>query len=66
MSRGHKSCRFCSEKGGAIDYKEPHQLRYFITEGGKIVPRRITGNCFQHQKMLTSAIKRARVVALVP
>ena len=64
-SRG-RPCRFCADKTIGIDYKDPKLLRSFITEGGKIVPRRITGNCARHQRQLTVAIKRARTVALLP
>jgi small subunit ribosomal protein S18 len=49
-----------------IDYKDPKTLRYFVTERGKIVPRRISGNCAKHQRELTLAIKRARQIALLP
>jgi small subunit ribosomal protein S18 len=49
-----------------IDYKEPKTLRYFITERGKIIPRRISGTCAKHQRALTQAIKRARTIALLP
>ncbi len=61
-----KVCRFCGEKNLAIDYKEPRTLRFFITERGKIVPRRISGNCAAHQREITEAIKRARNIALLP
>ena len=61
-----KVCRFCAEKNLAIDYKEPRPLRFFITERGKIVPRRISGNCAAHQREITEAIKRARNIALLP
>lgn len=61
-----KSCRFCADKNLVIDYKEYKILRNFITERGKIIPRRISGNCARHQRTLTSAIKRARTVALLP
>ena len=61
-----KVCRFCAEKNLAIDYKEPRTLRYFISERGKIVPRRISGNCARHQREITEAIKRARNIALLP
>ncbi len=61
-----KVCRFCAEKNLTIDYKEPRTLRYFITERGKIVPRRISGNCSAHQREITEAIKRARNLALLP
>lgn len=61
-----KICKFCAEKDDSIDYKDSQTLRYFLTERGKIVPRRISGNCARHQRSLTSAIKRARVIALLP
>jgi small subunit ribosomal protein S18 len=61
-----KVCRFCAEKNLTIDYKEPRTLRYFISERGKIVPRRISGNCAAHQRQITEAIKRARNIALLP
>jgi len=61
-----KVCRFCAEKNLSIDYKEPRTLRYFISERGKIIPRRISGNCSAHQKEITEAIKRARNLALLP
>ena len=59
-------CSFCVEKAESIDYKEVGKLRKFITERGKILPRRISGNCAKHQRQLTIAIKRARNVALLP
>ncbi len=59
-------CSFCVDKVLDIDYKETGKLRRFITERGKILPRRITGNCAKHQRQLTNAIKRARHVALMP
>lgn len=61
-----KVCRFCADKQQNIDYKDPRTLRYFITERGKIVPRRISGNCSKHQREITEAIKRARNLALLP
>lgn len=61
-----KVCRFCADKESTIDYKDTRGLSSFITERGKIVPSRITGNCARHQRELTTAIKRARVVALLP
>jgi small subunit ribosomal protein S18 len=65
--RGKKRvCNFCVDKVEYIDYKEAGRLRRFITERGKILPRRITGNCARHQRQLTVAIKRARNVALLP
>ena len=64
--RKKKVCSFCVDKINAIDYKEYGRLRKFITERGKILPRRITGNCAKHQRQLTLAIKRARNIALLP
>lgn len=61
-----KVCTFCVENANSIDYKDVHKLRKFITERGKILPRRISGNCAWHQRQLTVAIKRARNVALLP
>lgn len=60
-----KVCRFCSQKA-KIDYKDPDSLRRFITERGKILPRRITGTCAKHQRKLALEIKRARALALLP
>ncbi|BCV23864.1 MAG TPA: 30S ribosomal protein S18 [Firmicutes bacterium] len=59
-------CNFCVDKIDVIDYKDAGRLRRYITERGKILPRRITGNCARHQRQLTVAIKRARNVALLP
>lgn len=61
-----RQCNFCADKIEHIDYKEVPRLRRYITERGKILPRRITGNCAHHQRQLTSAIKRARTMALLP
>ena len=61
-----KVCRFCADKGVNIDYKAVQMLSDFITERGKIIPSRITGTCTKHQRKLTTAIKRARVAALLP
>ncbi|MRR53613.1 MAG: 30S ribosomal protein S18 [Deltaproteobacteria bacterium] len=61
-----KVCRFCADKQASIDYKDPRTLRSFISERGKIVPRRISGNCAKHQREITEAIKRARNIALLP
>jgi small subunit ribosomal protein S18 len=59
-------CAFCVDKVQDIDYKEFNRLRRYITERGKILPRRISGNCAGHQRQVTIAIKRARQVALLP
>jgi len=61
-----KVCRFCADRDSFIDYKDTRALSSFITERGKVVPSRITGNCAKHQRELTTAIKRARAVALLP
>ncbi len=61
-----KVCRFCADKNLRIDYKEPKTLKYFITERGKVIPRRISGNCALHQRKVATAIKRARNIALLP
>ena len=61
-----KVCRFCADKTLKVDYKDVRTLGTFITEGGKIVPSRVTGNCAKHQRELTVAIKRARILALLP
>jgi small subunit ribosomal protein S18 len=59
-------CAFCADKSKEIDYKDINKLKKYITERGKILPRRISGNCSKHQRELTTAIKRARQVALLP
>lgn len=61
-----KVCSFCVDKVEEIDYKDVAKLRRYITERGKILPRRISGNCAKHQRQMTIAIKRARNVALLP
>ena len=61
-----KVCRFCADSTLVIDYKDPKSLKYFITERGKILPRRISGTCAKHQRAITHAIKRARTIALLP
>ncbi len=61
-----RGCGYCSDETLVIDYKDPQSLKYFITERGKIVPRRISGVCAKHQREVTRAIKRARNVALMP
>lgn len=61
-----KFCAFCVENVDAIDYKDTNRLRKFISDKGKIIPRRVTGNCAKHQRALTRSIKRAREVALLP
>ena len=61
-----KVCRYCSDSKLTIDYNDPRGLRYFITETGKVIPQRISGNCAKHQRQVTTAIKRARQLALMP
>ena len=61
-----KVCRFCADTSLIIDYKDPKSLKYFITERGKIIPRRISGTCAKHQRSLNQAIKRARTIAFLP
>lgn len=61
-----KVCRFCADKTATIDYKDTGTLKLFLTERGKIIPRRISGNCAQHQRLVASAIKRGRQLALLP
>ena len=61
-----KVCRFCADSSLQIDYKDVKTLKYFTTERGKIIPRRISGCCAKHQRSLTVAIKRARTIALMP
>ena len=61
-----KVCSFCVDKVEKIDYKDVAKLRRFVTERGKILPRRISGNCAKHQRQVTIAIKRARNIALLP
>jgi small subunit ribosomal protein S18 len=65
-SSGARVCRFCADKRLSLDYKEAKTLRLFITETGKMIPRRISGNCAKHQRQLAVAIKRARQIALLP
>ena len=61
-----KVCNFCIDKMNVIDYKDTNRLKKYVSERGKILPRRITGNCAKHQRALTVAIKRARHIALLP
>jgi small subunit ribosomal protein S18 len=63
--RRKKICRFCENKIKFIDYKDERLLRRFTNERGKIIPRRISGNCATHQRKLTTAIKRARIMAIM-
>ena len=67
VRRRKKVCAFCADKTNAgIDYKDVNKLKRYVSERGKILPRRITGNCAKHQRALTVAIKRARHIALMP
>ena len=61
-----KPCQFCIDKATNIDYKDVSKLRRYLSERAKIVPRRISGNCAKHQRLVTTAIKRARHIALMP
>ena len=61
-----KVCRFCTDKNARIDYKDVKMVEQFITDRGKILPRRVTGTCAKHQRGVAQAIKRARILALVP
>jgi small subunit ribosomal protein S18 len=61
-----KVCRFCAETTTLIDYKNPQLLRSFITDRGKMVPRRISGSCAKHQRSISVAVRRARMLALLP
>lgn len=64
--RRRKVCQFCADKTETIDYKDVEKLRKYVTDRGKILPKRITGSCAVHQREVTRAIKRARIVALLP
>jgi len=64
--RRKKVCKFCVDQNMTIDYKDPKTLKHFITERGKIIPRRITGTCAKHQRDLSTAIKRSRHLAFLP
>lgn len=66
MRRRKKVCVFCADASEKIDYKDVAKLRKFITERGKILPRRVTGTCARHQRDITTAVKRARHLALLP
>ena len=61
-----KVCRFCSETSTMLDYKDSARLQKFLTEKGKIIPSRISGNCAKHQRALARAIKKARMISLLP
>ena len=66
IRRRKKVCAYCADKNAVIDYKDANKLKRYVSERGKILPRRITGNCAKHQRALTVAIKRARHVAIMP
>lgn len=61
-----KVCQFCADKNKKIDYKDTQSLKKYVSDRGKILPRRISGNCSKHQREVTTAIKRARQIALLP
>ena len=61
-----KQCKFCGDENLKIDYKDQALLKYFITDRGKLVPRRISGNCAKHQREIATSIRRARMIALMP
>ncbi len=63
--RKHKNCSLCADKITEIDYKDAAKLRRYLTEAGKIIPRRITGTCAEHQRMIAKAVKRAREAAII-
>ena len=60
-----KTCSFCADHVEFIDYKDASKLKRYLTEAGKIIPRRVTGNCAKHQRMITNAVKRAREAAII-
>ncbi|MDR1135159.1 MAG: 30S ribosomal protein S18 [Clostridiales Family XIII bacterium] len=64
--RRKKVCQFCADKTENIDYKDVDKLKKYVTDRGKILPKRVTGTCAIHQRDVTKAIKRARIVALLP
>ena len=66
IRRRKKVCVFCGKENACIDYKDVNKLKRYVSERGKILPRRITGNCAKHQRALTVAIKRARHISLLP
>ena len=61
----HKNCSFCIERIDEIDYKDASKIRRYLTEAGKIIPRRITGTCAKHQRMISKTVKRAREAAII-
>ena len=66
IRRRKKVCVFCADSTNVIDYKDANKLKRFVSERGKILPRRITGTCAKHQRALTVAVKRARQIAILP
>jgi len=66
MFNRRKICRFCADSTIVIEYKDPKALKFFVSETGKLIPRRISGNCARHQRAVTLAVKRARQLALIP
>ena len=64
--KSRKPCKFCKEDINYVDYKDEKRIRRFMTDRGKITPRRITGTCAKHQRVIAAAVKRARIIALVP
>ncbi|HAN10060.1 MAG TPA: 30S ribosomal protein S18 [Clostridiales bacterium] len=65
MKKRKKICNFCLNETNSLDYKDLNKIKKFISERGKILPRRVTGNCAKHQRLVTTAIKRARIMALL-
>ncbi len=61
----HKSCSFCIDKIDYVDYKDAAKIKRYLTEAGKIIPRRITGTCAKHQRMIATTVKRAREAAII-
>ena len=60
-----QTCSFCAEHVNEIDYQDASKLKRYLTEAGKIIPRRVTGNCAKHQRMITQAVKRAREASVI-
>jgi small subunit ribosomal protein S18 len=61
----HKNCSFCVDKIDAVDYKDAAKIKRYLTEAGKIIPRRITGTCAKHQRMISNAVKRSREASII-
>lgn len=61
----HKNCSFCADKIDFVDYKDAAKVKRYLTEAGKIIPRRVTGTCAKHQRMIATAVKRAREASIV-